>query len=622
MTEDALLLLETQSGDRRVRLGDYLSLEEVERADRRAIAWIKAVRHADLRGQPLRDRLTYRGDSLWWFVEIYLHRMRVIETLYRAVTASENLFRTERPRALEVLEGDDIARQVLAMGARRYDAQYRGTTPGMWFDATRGAATIGKSVLLALGAIMSRLRIGRPVPHGRRARAPIAAFIHSAFWRSSADREAYVGPILKALVGKVRPDDLVFVGLGPRTAFRARTLATHLQEWQDAPPDVQAIERCAPLSAIRGSLVYTLGCDRIRRWLWTSPDLRQAAVFEGYDLWRFIRHELLGVAYLQLPWSARAMDEVAAALDRLQPKVALTYAEAGGWGRALVLEARRRGVATCGLQHGFIHRHWLNYRHEPDEMAGSAANSGDRGFPRPTKTLLFDKWADAHLREAGAFPAQAVEVTGNPRLDALAEASRRQDDDTRGRTRERLGAATGARVIVLATKYRERARESLAALFAAVREMDGVHLAVRCHPAETAESYLRLAQDSPTVTIAPADLDLVSVLAVAELVVTVNSTVALEAMALGVPALALNLPNYLSPFVEEGVMLGAASPSSVAPVLAQFLRNDGARAAMRARQQAFMAQYGMLPTGQAADSAVRVILDLARLTDRVGPLPK
>jgi UDP-N-acetylglucosamine:LPS N-acetylglucosamine transferase len=177
-------------------------------------------------------------------------------------------------------------------------------------------------------------------------------------------------------------------------------------------------------------------------------------------------------------------------------------------------------------------------------------------------------------------------------------------------------------VIVLATKYRERARESLAALFAAVREMDGVHLAVRCHPAETAESYLRLAQDSPTVTIAPADLDLVSVLAVAELVVTVNSTVALEAMALGVPALALNLPNYLSPFVEEGVMLGAASPASVAPVLAQFLRNDGARAAMRARQQAFMAQYGMLPTGQAADSAVRVILDLARLTDRVGPAPK
>jgi hypothetical protein len=622
VTEDALLLIEAPSGDRRVRLGDYLSLEEIERADRSAIDWVKAVRHADLHGQALRERLTYRGDSLWWFVEIYLHRMRVIETLYRAVTASENLFRTERPIALHVIEGDDIARHVLAAGARRHGARYRGATPGRWYDTRRGAALIGKSVLLALGAVMSRFRIGRSAPAGRRERAPIAAFIHSAFWRSSADREAYVGPVLKALVAAVQPEDLVFVGLGPRRTFRARSLSTRVDEWHHAPRDVQAIEGFAPLSAIAGSLAYLAGCDRIRRWLWASPDLRQAAVFEGYDLWRFIRHELLGVAYLQLPWSARAMDEAAAVLDCVRPAVAVTYAEAGGWGRALVLEARRRGITTCGVQHGFIHRHWLNYRHEPDEMAGSAANPGDHGFPCPTKTLLFDKWADAHLRLAGAFPAHAVEVTGNPRLDALAEAARRQTDDTRRVTRERLGVAAGARVIVLATKYRERAHASLAALFAAARDVGGVHLAVRCHPAETAGPYLRLAQGSPTVTIAPADLDLVSLLAAADLVVTVNSTVALEAMALGVPALALNLPNYLSPFVDAGVMIGAGSPLAVAPALSQFLQDESARRAMRARQQAFMAEYEMLPTGQAADSAVRVILDLARGSARVGPAPK
>ena len=67
------------------------------------------------------------------------------------------------------------------------------------------------------------------------------------------------------------------------------------------------------------------------------------------------------------------MDEAAAALDALQPRAAVTYAEAGGWGRALVLECRRRNIPTAGLQHGFIYRHWLNYLHEPDEMdAGSA----------------------------------------------------------------------------------------------------------------------------------------------------------------------------------------------------------------------------------------------------------
>ena len=40
-------------------------------------------------------------------------------------------------------------------------------------------------------------------------------------------------------------------------------------------------------------------------------------------------------------------------------------------------------------------------------------------------------------------------------------------------------------------------------------------------------------------------------------VVTVNSTVALDAAVLGVPALVIGLPNNLSPFVEAGIMAGA-----------------------------------------------------------------
>jgi len=102
------------------------------------------------------------------------------------------------------------------------------------------------------------------------------------------------------------------------------------------------------------------------------------------------------------------MDEAGAALDYLQPSAVLTYAEAGGWGRAIMLEARRRGITTIGAQHGFIYRHWLNYLHEPDEMAPSSGNASDAGFPRPTSTLLFDGFAEEHLRRNGHFPEGSV----------------------------------------------------------------------------------------------------------------------------------------------------------------------------------------------------------------------
>jgi hypothetical protein len=180
------------------------------------------------------------------------------------------------------------------------------------------------------------------------------------------------------------------------------------------------IEAYAPSAALEPSAAIWRDRHDMRRALWASEAIRRHAVIEGVDCWPIVREELAGVALLQWPWSARAMDEAGAALDRLRPGAALTYAEAGGWGRALMLECRRRGIPSAGLQHGFIYRHWLNYLHEPDEMAADPGHGQDTGFPRPTLTLLFDSYAAAHLEREGRFPADSLAVTGSPRLDALA----------------------------------------------------------------------------------------------------------------------------------------------------------------------------------------------------------
>ncbi len=186
-------------------------------------------------------------------------------------------------------------------------------------------------------------------------------------------------------------------------------------------------------------------------------------MYRGCDLWPIVRHELDAVALLQWPWSARAMDEAGAALDALAPGAVVTYAEAGGWGRALVLEARRRGIPSVGLQHGFIYRHWLNYRHEPDEMQPEGR---DRGCPIPDRTLVFDRYAESHLRDAGHFPAASVVVTGNARLDDLsAEYAALQP--SRGSIRLELGVAGDQPLAVLAAKFTE-IRGALPALVAAV----------------------------------------------------------------------------------------------------------------------------------------------------------
>ena len=68
------LEIDSGTGPRRVDLAAYLDPAAEERAHEDEYAWIKAVRHLRVDGEPFRARFTFRGDSLWWFAELYLHK--------------------------------------------------------------------------------------------------------------------------------------------------------------------------------------------------------------------------------------------------------------------------------------------------------------------------------------------------------------------------------------------------------------------------------------------------------------------------------------------------------------------------------------------------------------------
>ena len=235
------------------------------------------------------------------------------------------------------------------------------------------------------------------------------------------------------------------------------------------------------------------------------------------------------------------MDEAGSTLDAHRPAAVVTYAEAGGWGRAIVLESRRRGIPSVGLQHGFIYRHWLNYLHEPDEMAADSEAIDDRGFPSPTLTLLFNRYVATHLTEAGRYPPDSLAVTGSPRLDGLQAEFSRLSPEAVEQAREAAGAGSH-RLILVTTKHRE-AEAFLGSFLEAATSLPDAHVAIKTHPAETPESYAELVSGRPGVTVLPASAPLAPLLAASRLVVTVNSTVALDAAVFGVPSLVIGLPN-------------------------------------------------------------------------------
>ena len=566
------LEVESGAGPRRVTLASYLDGAAEERAHEDEYAWIKAVRRMRVEGEPFRSRFTMRGDSLWWFAELYLHKERRILEIFRVVAAFDALVERERPAAVRFVSGRDPGIVAQAAAARR--VRYSGPS---WRAADAPLLKMGaRAAALAAGARLSRLR-GRAT---RSSRARVAAFVHRAFWRprgTEGGDEAYIGPVLRALEARLSPGDVRYVGLGARTNFRARRWWDPIRHALSSgrgpePGGVVPVEHFAGAASLAASEAVYRARHEIRRTLWDSADLRAHAVIRGCDCWPLVREQLAGIALLQFPWSARAMDEAAAALDAIEPEVAVTYAEAGGWGRALALECRRRHIPLAGLQHGFIYRHWLNYRHERDEMMPDERHPADAGFPRPALTLLFDDQAARHLSTAGAFPSSAIAVTGSARRDELIAAVRGLSPDDAARTR--AGARAADRAIVLFAGKEREARPFLPALMEAVRGMPDVQLVIKPHPAETAEVYSRVATGIPNVSIDAPSAALPPLLGAARAIVTVNSTVAIDALALGVPSLVIGLPNNLSPFVEAGAMLGAASAEEIKAALHELLYNQ------------------------------------------------
>src|SRR5205823_5898860 len=178
-----------------------------------------------------------------------------------------------------------------------------------------------RSTGLALAARLSRLR-GRRVTNQP---ARVAAFVHRAFWRpgaSDGSAESYIGPVLREIETRIGVAEIRYVGVGPRANFRARRWWHPLLNRRalESGSPVIPIEWYAPASALKASARVQSDRHRVRESLWASADIRAHAVIKGCDCWRLVKEELAGIALLQFPWSARAMDEAAAALDATRPQ--------------------------------------------------------------------------------------------------------------------------------------------------------------------------------------------------------------------------------------------------------------------------------------------------------------
>jgi hypothetical protein len=584
-------------------------LAERDAVDMSAIAWVKEFgRRPLVSGRSLRELATWKGESLWWFAEIYLYYTARSPRHVRTIETALRVLERESPQEVETL-GLPTVESVLVGRAC--------VARGVLFEGPRHGPAL--SVRLATASVSLRSRINtlktlatwlkarlEGAPDVAPASRPRVMFLtHAAFWREG--REHYFGRLIPDVQADPALDAFV-VGVGPQAPFRHRGRGDAWRErtrLRSAGAPWLPLSRWLGLPVLREVLRGTGEIRALWRSLKDTAGLREAFSHRGVSFADVSGPDLAGSLLLQLPWSVLVYEELRAVFAAARPAELCLYAESSGLGRVAVAAARACGVQSLAIQHGILYPKYFSYRHDPDEAAS----------PLPDRTALFGEAAREFLVAAGCYPAASLVLTGSPRFDEIVTTTKGWD---RPALRARLGASADEKLLVVASRFRgivgyQSIGSAFAGLVRAVESLEGVRCVVKPHPAESAEGYEAVLRETGATRtqLAPAGLSLLEMLHAGDALVTVESLSAVEALVAARPVLLLNTPTNLRELEEAGVALGVPEGADPTPALWSLLFDAATQARLEAARTRYLSRVACGIDGQATERLLGLIRDVA-----------
>ncbi len=592
---------------------------------RAAADWTQAfgTKAVDANAQTLKDALRYRETTLWWWAELYLHhntdaarRVRFLETASRIIERFDAAaVRTHGLALDETLLAERLA-------AARKIGFTRGVARGEAHPAARSAMTAG---LLEASKLVATATKGTGGSDERLISRALVFVSHAAFWKtrkgndgSEENYEHYLDALLNE--SKQRGIPIVTLGVGPQTTFRTRTAG---EKWRERltlqlPKDERYvhINRFVTPNVAAAALKAFGKALSIRNRFQNAASLKAAFSHRGVSF-DDLSHEDLGRTLLhQVPWAARCLLEFDAAFRELDPRLVCLYAESSGLGRAAIESARRRGVSSLGVQHGILYPNYFSYERTAEDIT--------LGTPVADATAMYGDDGVRLLEDTFRYPKGRVVSTGSPRYDALAAEIRTVNRDERRRD---LGVSAHEKLVVLASRYagirdtHKASGPAFPGLLAAIEGIEGARLIVKPHPAEPKDAY---DQDIAASTLGErvrviADRSLTDILPAADLLVTVESLSATEALVAGVPVVVLRHPSNLRDVVASGAALGVPDGGDPRPSIESLLWDEASRAAWRGSRDAFLNDVARGVDGQALNRLLDLMRTMADLEKPPAP---
>jgi len=235
------------------------------------------------------------------------------------------------------------------------------------------------------------------------------------------------------------------------------------------------------------------------------------------------------------------------------------------------------------------------------------------GHGECSKIAVMGEFAKNLLVSEGIDPKKIV-ITGQPRFDDIVEKKKKMNNKRLG-TRKRVVVTTEPFVETML--WTEKQRENFILTIVNTLDTD-TELVIKLHPVEKLEDYKQILEGLQYRATVCRDTDLYELLSVADLVISVASTTALESIMLDKPVIIIDLFNTFeySPYVQYGVAIGVYKEENILPAVRNVLYNDHARKKLAEARKKFVYEHAYIQDGKASERVANLIVQMIKESKR------
>jgi len=315
-------------------------------------------------------------------------------------------------------------------------------------------------------------------------------------------------------------------------------------------------------------------------------------VFEGMPYWELVRDEMQALVIKDFKRIRRNIDIFYNSCGRQGIRSLVLRNDLKELEKTVILASRAKNIPTLVVQHGILAEH------------------NGHGVIHADMIAVWGEYASAWYKRFGNENKKII-VTGNPAFDIMLGAQAGYGKDIMLRS---LGLA-GKRSLVTvispgqsmfrqtAFVYDDVAENMIRGMVKAVATVRDVNLVIKLHPNEDPAVFSGFIdkKDRDFVSMV-SKTDLRALITASDLVVTMDSTVGLEAVIAGKPLMVINLTGRedLIPYVERGVATGVYANGDIESGLRTALYDETARKRMAAARDKFIGDLAYSIDGKAA----------------------